>query len=39
MACLGVEPGVAVWKAQTNPLNYCGTPKNVLNLIDGALLS
>ena len=26
MACLGVEPGVAGWKAQTNPLSYGGTP-------------
>ena len=26
MACLGVEPGVAVWKAQTNPLSYGGIP-------------
>ena len=25
MVCLGLEPGVAVWKAQTNPLNYGGT--------------
>ena len=22
MACLGVEPGAAGWKAQTNPLSY-----------------
>ena len=27
MACLGVEPGAAGWKAQTNPLSYGGTPK------------
>ena len=27
MACLGVEPGAAWWKAQTNPLSYGGTPK------------
>ena len=26
MACLGVEPRVAGWKAQTNPLSYGGTP-------------
>ena len=26
MVCLGVEPGVAGWKAQTNPLSYGGTP-------------
>ena len=27
MACLGLEHGVAEWKAQTNPLSYGGTPK------------
>ena len=26
IACLGVKPGVAGWKAQTNPLSYGGTP-------------
>ena len=26
MVCLGVEPGVAGWKAQTNPQSYGGTP-------------
>ena len=26
MECLGVEPGAAWWKAQTNPLSYGGTP-------------
>ena len=26
MECLGVEPRVAWWKAQTNPLSYGGTP-------------
>ena len=26
MVCLGVKPGVAGWKAQTNPLSYGGTP-------------
>ena len=26
MACLGVEPGAAGWKAQMNPLSYGGTP-------------
>ena len=31
MECLGVEPGAAWWKAQTNPLSYGGTP-NVLFL-------
>ena len=26
MVCLGLEPMVAIWKAQTNPLSYGGTP-------------
>ena len=26
MVCLGVEPGTAGWKAQTNLLSYGGTP-------------
>ena len=26
MVCLGLEPGAAGWKAQTNPLSYGGTP-------------
>ena len=26
MVCLGLEPGAAGWKAQTNPLNYGGNP-------------
>ena len=26
MVCLGIEPGAAGWKAQTNPLSYGGTP-------------
>ena len=25
---MGLEPGAAGWKAQTNPLSYSGTPKN-----------
>ena len=25
MVCLGFEPGVAGWKAETNPLSYGGT--------------
>ena len=25
MVCLGVEPGAAGWKVQTNPLSYGGT--------------
>ena len=28
MVCLGLEPGAAEWKAQTNPLSYGGTPLN-----------
>ena len=27
MVCLGLKPGAAEWKAQTNPLSYGGTPK------------
>ena len=27
MVCLGLEPRVAGWKAQTNPLSYGGRPK------------
>ena len=26
MVYLGLEPGAAEWKAQTNPLSYGGTP-------------
>ena len=26
MVCLGLNPGVAGWKGQTNPLSYGGTP-------------
>ena len=26
MVCMGLEPGAAVWKAQTNPLSCGGTP-------------
>ena len=26
MACLGVQPRAAGWKAQTNPLSYGSTP-------------
>ena len=29
MVCLGLEPGVAGWKVQTNPLCYGGTPSFV----------
>ena len=27
MVCLGLEPGTAGWKAQTNSLSYGGTPR------------
>ena len=30
MICLELEPEVARWKAQTNPLSFDGTPKNIL---------
>ena len=26
MMCLGLEPGAAGWKVETNPLSYGGTP-------------
>ena len=26
MVCLGLEPGAAGWKVQTNPLSYGSTP-------------
>ena len=26
MVCLGLEPGAAGWKVQTNPQSYGGTP-------------
>ena len=32
MGCLGVEPGAAGWKVQTNPLSYGGTPNYLLSL-------
>ena len=28
MVCLGLEPGAAWWKVQTNPLSYGGTPNS-----------
>ena len=30
MVCLGLEPGGAGWKAQTNPLSYGGTPTLII---------
>ena len=27
MVCLGLKPGVAVWKSQMNPLSYGGIPE------------
>ena len=32
MVCLGLEPGAAGWKTQTNPLSYGGTPKKVWSM-------
>ena len=32
MVCLRFEPGAAGWKAQTNPLSYCGT-SNIQNCL------
>ena len=34
MVCLGLEPGAAGWKAQTNPLSYGGTPNIILHFHD-----
>ena len=31
MVCLGLEPGAAGWKAQTNPLSYGGIHLNTLS--------
>ena len=33
MVCLGLEPGAAGWKAQTNPLSYGGTPQMTFSFI------
>ena len=33
MACLGVKPGAAGWKVQTNPLSYGGTPNCPLEIL------
>ena len=39
MVCLGLEPGAAGWKAQTNPLSYGSTPTflifNLMNFSNG----
>ena len=32
MVCLGLKPGAAGWKVQTNPLSYGGTPKIFKNV-------
>ena len=32
MVCLGLEPGAAGWKVQTNPLSYTGTPNCCVDL-------
>ena len=33
MVCLGLEPGAAGWKAQTNPLCYGGTLVNPIKAL------
>ena len=33
MVCLGLEPGAAGWKAQTNPQSYGGTPKTFIDFV------
>ena len=37
MVCLGLEPRVACWKGQTNPLSYSGTPMDVFLCITQCL--
>ena len=32
MVCLGLKPGVAGWKAQTNPLSYVGVCLGIIIL-------
>ena len=40
LVCLGLEPRVAGWKEQCNPLSYVGTPSQVIFLeLSKALLS
>ena len=41
MVCLGLEPGVAGWKAQTNPLSYSGTPFSSLSysMVNGLIVT
>ena len=34
MVCLGLKPGVAGWKAQTNSLSYSATPTTLKVLCD-----
>ena len=40
MVCLGLEPWVAGWKAQTNPLSYGGSPYLIyfINPVNDCLL-
>ena len=33
MVCLGLKPGAAVWKTQTNPLSYGVTPNYLIFLL------
>ena len=38
MVCLGLKPGAAGWKAQTNPLSYGGTLLYILVMASAAEL-
>ena len=40
MVCLGLEPRVAGWKVQTNPLSYGGSPYLIyfINPVNDCLL-
>ena len=33
MVCMGLKPGAAEWKAQTNPLSYGDTPLVMSNAL------
>ena len=38
MVCLGLQPGAAGWKAQTNPLSYGGTLLSLTPFTKGAMV-
>ena len=38
MVCLGLEPGAAVWKVQTNPLSNGGTHLQIIQSLKTTLL-